>query len=148
MYAAVPGSDHAHGHLKRTGQKKPCQIPKGSGGASAFGALFPASRLTSKEAFLRHAGRRNIKIRSAVVGAQQRDNGLLFISLCALPQNAQNAAGICDNGARFPRLSDKARWCPTSRRIYHFRCAAGDECNGTLHYKAAGAAADQPFFIL
>ena len=85
---------------------------------------------------------------SAVVGAQQRDNGLLFISLCALPQNAQNAAGICDNGARFPRLSDKARWCPTSRRIYHFRCAAGDECNGTLHYKAAGAAADQPFFIL
>lgn len=32
--------------------------------------------------------------------------------------------------------------------IYHFRCAAGDECNGTLHYKAAGAAADQPFFIL
>lgn len=82
------------------------------------------------------------------LSAQQRDNGLLFISLCALPQNAQNAAGICDNGARFPRLSDKARWCPTSRRIYHFRCAAGDECNGTLHYKAASAAADQPFFIL
>ena len=115
----------------RQDRKSPARSQKDLAGFNIW-SIVPASRLTSKEAFLRHAGRRNIKIRSAVVGAQQRDNGLLFISLCALPQNAQNAAGICDNGARFPRLSDKARWCPTSRRIYHFRCAAGDECKWNI----------------